>query len=181
MRSVTRYKAVVIPVIRNRYVVVEDAKYRELTFVVGGCKIREIGTTPDKTAANTSRDRRREFARFRTCAVRELDEETRGVFGKVDPEVLVPAFNFESRNRSKAEEKKDLREGVVVTMKYYVFYLYLDMPSTKFGEIRQKFKRSRRRGREENETKDIFLMSRRELEKAKIWRFMRDYVLRKLK
>ena len=54
MREEPRFKAIVIPKIGNKYVVVKDKKYGEYTFVIGGCKLNEPSTA---------------------CALRELAEE----------------------------------------------------------------------------------------------------------
>lgn len=54
-----KHKAIAIPVCGNQFLVVKDRRYNEWTFVTGGCRKREV--------INPLR-----------CAVRELEEETRG-------------------------------------------------------------------------------------------------------
>lgn len=54
-----RHKAIAIPVCGKHFLVVKDRRFNEWTFVTGGCRKREV--------INPLR-----------CAVRELEEETRG-------------------------------------------------------------------------------------------------------
>ena len=37
-----RHKAIVVPKLNSKYIVVNDTRNNELTFVVGGCKLREL-------------------------------------------------------------------------------------------------------------------------------------------
>lgn len=55
-----RHKAIAIPVVGSQFLIVKDRRYNEWTFVTGGCRKREV--------LNPLR-----------CAVRELEEETRGI------------------------------------------------------------------------------------------------------
>lgn len=162
-----RYKSIVIPYIETKYnnktyksyVLVEDAKFKEFTFVVGGCKKNE---------------------HMSTCALRELKEETRGVFGNISKDALYAGFQFDSKERSPAERKKDDIEGVDVTMRYIVYYLRLDMTKTSFNDFRKRFADVRPMKEEYNETSDIVLKTKSELQKAKMWSFMKEKVLIKL-
>lgn len=174
-----RYKTVVIPVVNGEYVVVEDKKYKELTFVVGGCKLKEIGGKPLPKAVFD-----KDYNSFKSCALRELKEETRGALGNIKPEQLRRGFKFSSRDRSTAELKKDEKEGWVVTMRYTVYYLDLDIPATKFSTIQRRFRNAPVKRKEDMETQRILLVSKDDLEsdkKGKMWRFMKDNVLSKLK
>ena len=174
-----RYKTVVIPVINGEYVVVEDRTYNELTFVVGGCKLKEIGGKPLPKAVFD-----KDYKSFKTCALRELKEETRGALGNIRPEQLKHGFKFSSRDRSTSELKKDEKEGWVVTMRYTAYYLYLDIPTTKFSTIQRRFKNAPVKRKEDMETQRILLVSKDELandKKGKLWRFMKENVLCKLK
>tara|TARA_B100001996_G_scaffold378336_1_gene362352 strand:- start:888 stop:1373 length:486 start_codon:yes stop_codon:yes gene_type:complete len=152
-----RYKAVVIPIIKNKFVVVKDAKYNEITFVVGGCKRNE---------------------HILRCGLRELYEETRGVFGEVLPCHLKHLFTFESPNRSKQELAADKRQGVIVTMVYNVFILDLqNMAYSNFNNLQNLYNL---RNSINYETNGIYLMSKQELYSANMWRFMKDNILYKL-
>ena len=157
MRHQYRYKAIVIPKIGNKYVVVKDAKYNEYTFVTGGCKARE---SPEG------------------CASRELLEESHGAI--VFPVLRQHfAFSFESRHRSRQELNKDKREGVVVTMVYNVYVMDIE---TTFNSVQKAFYANVSRSRAEQETSGIFLFSKDELrQNPKTWRFMKDFVIPKLK
>ena len=167
-RSEVRYKSIVIPYIETRYnnrtstsyVLVKDAKFNEYTFIVGGCKKNEQATT---------------------CALRELKEETRGILGNVSRHALDVGFQFDSKERSAAERKKDAIEGVDVTMRYTVYYLRLDMTKTAFNDIRERFTKMRPKKAENNETSDIVLKTKHELEESnKLWSFMKERVLPRL-
>lgn len=163
-----RYKSIVIPYIETRYnsktstsyVLVKDATFDEYTFVVGGCKKNEQTTT---------------------CALRELKEETRGVFGDISKHALDVGFQFDSKERSAAERKKDAIEGVDVTMRYTVYYLRLDMTKTAFQDFRERFTNIRPKKADNNETSDIVLKTKSELQQTKLWRFMKKRVLPKLR
>jgi len=176
-----RYKSIVIPYIETTYnsktyksyVLVEDAKFNELTFVIGGCKMREIPKNVDSTFF-------RDYGSYTTCALRELKEETRDVFGNVSKYVLEPGFKFSSKDRSKAELAKDRSNGVVVTMRYTVHFLRLDMTKAAFNDVKKRFKSVKPKNPENNETSDIVLMTKSELQKAKMWSFMKERVLPKL-
>jgi hypothetical protein len=160
----------VIPVVGNSYVLVKDAKYNELTFIVGGCKLREIGK--DNLFET-------DYSSYTKCALRELNEETRGVFQNVSSEHLVNGFKFASNNRSKKELEKDKREGVIVTMRYTVYFLPMDIRKDQFKFLRNQFHANE--PTDGGETSDIVIKTKRELEKANMWRFMKDNVLHKLK
>lgn len=156
MRQETRYKAIVIPYIGNHYVVVEDAKYKELTFVVGGCKRTESSLL---------------------CASRELYEETRGT---IKTNVLEEhfVFSFESRSRSKAELAADKRSRIFVTMQYKVYMV----PIQSFKNITQQYRNTIPTTKNMEETSGIYLKTKAELVKSnKMWRFMSENVLPKLK
>lgn len=152
MRHEFRHKSIVIPILQKKYIVVNDSKNDELTFVVGGCKKNE--TLID-------------------CAIRELREETRGSLGKINRDDLMYMSYFESRNRSTSELKKDKKEGVFVTMVYNIFYLYLN-DDTDFDEIYNRYHSTRT---VDGETNNIKLMTKKQLEQSKMWRFMKQNVL----
>ena len=58
-----RYKSVVIPIINGKYVSVRDAKHREVTFVTGGCKLREISISSCARCENCARRRTARWVR----------------------------------------------------------------------------------------------------------------------
>ncbi len=178
MRQVYSYKSVVIPYIETTYnnktyrsyVLVKDAKYKELTFVVGGCKLREISSNADAKFYS-------DYESYKTCALRELKEETRSVFGNVHMNELVTGFKFSSKDRSVAEFTKDKKDRVVVTMRYTVYFLPLDIPKKAFYNIKGRFNKTIP---ENDETSDIVLKTKSELQKANVWDFMKINVLRRL-
>ena len=146
-----RYKSVVIPFYKNKYVVVKDTKHNEWTFVVGGCKKKE---------------------NLKTCAIRELNEETRNIFKSYKESDLIYAYSFESRNRSKSELSNDKKKGIHVTMVYNVFFIFL--LDFNINEARLKYHNTQSI---DNETSDLRLMTKELLYKANMWRFMKEHVL----
>ena len=152
MKEETRYKAVVVATIGDDYVVVKDKAHQEWTFVVGGCKMRET---------------------LEACARREFKEETGGVFEPIFPEN--PTFEFTSLQRSKLELMADRRQGVRVTMKYTVFTVPLGLSREQLDAKRFLFLQGHH-----EETDDIALMTRSELERSNMWSFMKLHVLENL-
>lgn len=155
MKRDIRYKSIVIPFIIEddtiQYIVVQDKKTNELTFVGGGCKKTEL-----------SQD----------CAIRELYEETRGAFSTINNMDLIYSFSFESNKRSKKELKKDKIEGVHVTMTYDVYFLPLNYIN--FPNIRQRFHKF---SNDDDETSDIQLLSKNSLLQSNLWPFMKNNIL----
>ena len=158
MREEPRFKAIVIPKIGNKYVVVKDKKYGEYTFVIGGCKLNEPSTA---------------------CALRELAEETRNAVSINASLMQKPSFTFESRDRSPSELRNDKRKGVVVTMWYNVFVVPLE---ASFEQIERNYHAHKfTNNKAYAETSGIYLMTLSELMKSeKTWRMMKDNVLPKL-
>ena len=159
-RQVFRYKAVVIPQIGNKYIVVRDSVSKDITFVVGGCKKSETSAA--------------------TCASRELYEETHGI---VDVELNNDMIRFTFRNtgRSRAELAKDKRENVFVTMIYNVFIVPFGKYVGGFDNVKKKFN-AKTEGLSKNmlETNAIYLKSKDELERSNMWKFMKENVLHRL-
>ena len=110
MKSDQRHKCIVIPIIRtptgNKILTVRDKRFKEWTFITGGCRKREV-CDPIK------------------CALRELDEETRGVFGITGE--LYQYFKFTTKLRSPEELERDRREGLEVTCTHHVYVFIQDM------------------------------------------------------
>lgn len=165
----TRRKSIVIPFVDTRYnnrqsrhyVVVQDDVSGDITFVGGGCKKKETDTT---------------------CALRELNEETRNVFGAVPDNALVPVFTFKTKKRSHSELEMDEKEGVVVTTVYTVYFFPLSITKTKFEEtMKKKYNASNSINKE---TSAIMLKSLPELlhlwDNTILFRTTRDKRLKKL-
>lgn len=155
MRRQERYKSVVVPILNGKYLSVKDAKNDETTFVVGGCKQKETS---------------------KACALRELREETYGALGEFSVSDLVYVGEFYSRDRSPSELEKDLLEDVFVTMKYTVYFLYVDKHWT---DVRRTYYDNMRRStRKRRETNGIYLLSKNDYKtRRNLWDFMRKNVL----
>jgi hypothetical protein len=117
VRTVERHKAISIPVswINNvpHFLVVHDRRYKEWTFVTGGCRRREIW--------NPIR-----------CAVRELEEETRGIMNL--KRGTYSHFKFSTKN---PEEKAD--EGLEVLSIYHVYLFEVPMTHIEHRHIVKRF------------------------------------------
>ena len=122
MKSDQRHKCVIIPIIRtqagNRILTVRDKRFREWTFITGGCRKREI-SDPIR------------------CAMRELDEETRGSF-RITGE-LYKYFKFVTKLRSPEELERDRREGLEVTCFYHVYVFIQDMTQSEMSSAITNF------------------------------------------
>jgi hypothetical protein len=120
-RNETVHKAIIIPVVRTpipRFLTVRDSRHKEWIFVTGGCKKSEIDC-PLK------------------CGLRELEEETRGVVNVQSGKFL--EFQFESKNRSPDEIKKDRSDGVIVTLIYHVFVIDICVTGEEQESMIQRF------------------------------------------
>lgn len=104
-----KHKAVAIPVTfiggTPRYLTVRDKRYKEWIFVTGGCRRREI------------------FYPLR-CALRELEEETRGVISLKNGEYTSYVFNVKEGN---------------VELEYTVFVFFVDYNRQQQLELIRKF------------------------------------------
>ena len=111
MKKEERHKGIAIPVSfvdgKPRFLTVRDRRFKEWIFVTGGCRKREI------------------FNPLR-CALRELEEETRGVVNL--KKGLYSSFKFSIKNRSSEELEKDHKEGIEVTSVYNVFIIEFNIP-----------------------------------------------------
>lgn len=154
-----RYKSIVIPRIRDKYIVVQDKKFKEFTFVVGGCKRNESSVA---------------------CALRELAEETRNAV-VVNPRLLQqPSFTFSSRDRSKQELQADKNQKVFVTMVYNAFIVDVNVP---FSQIKRLYdSKNFFNNKAYTETSGIYLMSYKELmDSPRTWKMMKENVLPRLR
>lgn len=154
VKAVIRYKTIVIPKHKGKFIVVKDKQYQEITFIGGGCKLHE---------------------KRKDCAIREFNEETLNSF-QLPFLPNKPTFSFQSRERSAEELKKDIRMNIVVTLNYDVYIV--NVPRVNFSEIKKQFHKIMKQN---SETDNIFLMSKSELEKTNMWRFMKDNVLNKIR
>jgi 8-oxo-dGTP pyrophosphatase MutT (NUDIX family) len=113
-----RHKAIAIPVstVNNiqHFLIVHDRRYREWTFVTGGCRRREV--------YNPLR-----------CAVRELEEETRGVINLKRGSYTYFTFS------TNTPEPRDIEDGVEVLNHYHVYIFDLPMTSVEHRHIVRRF------------------------------------------
>lgn len=113
-----RHKAIAIPVsyINDvpHFLVVHDRRYKEWTFVTGGCRRREI--------YNPLR-----------CAVRELEEETRGLINLKRGSYT--SFKFITNT----PEPRDLEDGVSALNFYQVYLFELPMTSIEHRHLVRRF------------------------------------------
>jgi 8-oxo-dGTP pyrophosphatase MutT (NUDIX family) len=113
-----RHKAIAIPVSHvndiPHFLVVHDRRYREWTFVTGGCRRREI------------------FNPLR-CAVRELEEETRGMINL--KRGAYAYFKFVTDT----PEPRDIEDGVDVINHYHVYILDVPMTAIEHRHIVKRF------------------------------------------
>jgi 8-oxo-dGTP pyrophosphatase MutT (NUDIX family) len=111
LRKEERHKAIAIPVSfadgKPRFLTVKDRRFGEWIFVTGGCRKREV--------INPLR-----------CALRELEEETRGVVNL--KQGTYSYFKFYSKNRSPEELQNDRKEGIDVTLVYHVYVFDFNVP-----------------------------------------------------
>ncbi|MDA9846572.1 NUDIX hydrolase [Flavobacteriaceae bacterium] len=122
LKQIEKHKAIAIPVSftdgKLRFLTVRDRRFKEWIFVTGGCRKREV-FSPIK------------------CALRELEEETRGVV--ILKKGHYSTFTFHSKNRSPEELEKDKKNGVDITSVYHVFIFVFDIPVTVQQTIITKF------------------------------------------
>ena len=113
-----RHKAIAIPVsVVNdvqHFLIVHDRRYKEWTFVTGGCRRREV--------YNPLR-----------CAVRELEEETRGVINLKRGTYTYFKFSTDT------PEPRDIEDGVDVINHYHVYVFDLPMTSIEHRHIVRRF------------------------------------------
>ena len=96
------------------FLIVHDRRYREWTFVTGGCRRREI--------YNPLR-----------CAVRELEEETRGIINLKRGSYSY--FKFTTNT----PEPRDVEDGVDVINHYHVYIFDLPMTSLDQTTVVKRF------------------------------------------
>ena len=122
MKKEENHKAVVIPVSfksgKPRFLVVRDKRHKDWTFVTGGCRKREI------------------FNPIR-CALRELEEETRGILNLTN--INYNYFKFTTRSLDNDEIRKEREKGVDLTLIYHVYVIETNLTRTDENTIISKF------------------------------------------
>ena len=161
LKKENRYKAVIVPRNGNKYIVVRNRAYGNLTFPVGGCKKSEA---------------------INACARRELSEETRKTIkgGNMRP------INSFTAPRSPSELNKNKKEKKNVTMHYII--LLTNVGGINIGNIKNKFmNKSLLRNltneelRNHLETSNINSKTLKEIVNNKtLWSLMRNKVIPKL-
>jgi hypothetical protein len=101
---------------------VRDRRFKEWLFISGGCRKREV--------SNPIR-----------CALRELEEETRGVVNIKSG--IYTSFIFETTERSHEELEEDRRNGVNITIVYHVFIFFIKIGTFEQQDIIRKFNREK--------------------------------------
>jgi ADP-ribose pyrophosphatase YjhB (NUDIX family) len=118
MTTRERHKAMAIPVsmIDNvrHFLLVRDRRYKEWTFVTGGCRRREIFNPLQ-------------------CAVRELEEETRGTINLKKGSYSYFKFVTDT------PEQRDIDDGVAAHNTYHVYIFDLPMTEIEHSTIIQQF------------------------------------------
>jgi 8-oxo-dGTP pyrophosphatase MutT (NUDIX family) len=113
-----RHKAIAIPMSTvndvPHFLIVHDRRYKEWTFVTGGCRRREV--------YNPLR-----------CAVRELEEETRGMINLKRGSYSY--FKFITNT----PEPRDIEDGVDVVNVYHVYIFDMPMTSIEHRHIVKRF------------------------------------------
>ena len=122
MKNEERHKVLAIPVTftddKPKFLTVRDRRFREWLFISGGCRKREV--------INPIR-----------CALRELEEETRGIVNIKSG--LYTSFIFQTNERSPEELKADAEEGICVTLVYHVFIFFVKINQNEQIYIVRKF------------------------------------------
>lgn len=118
MKKEEIHKAIAIPVTfvdeKPKFLTVRDRRHKEWIFVTGGCRKREV-TDPIH------------------CAVRELEEETRGVLRLKSG--IYTNFKFETPGLSEDGDKS----GVEVVLVYHVYIFFTKINAVEQHQMVQKF------------------------------------------
>jgi 8-oxo-dGTP pyrophosphatase MutT (NUDIX family) len=122
MKKEELHKAIAIPVTfideKPKFLTVRDRRHKEWIFVTGGCRKREVSSPIH-------------------CALRELEEETRGVLKLKSG--MYTYFTFETQQRTIEELEADRRAGVQVTLVYHVFVFFTKINQHEQNQMIQKF------------------------------------------
>ena len=121
-----RHKVLAIPVTfaddKPKFLTVRDRRFKEWLFISGGCRKKEI--------INPIR-----------CALRELEEETRGTMNIKSG--VYTSFIFKTTERGPEEFEADAREGIHVTVVYHVFIFFIKINSSEQQELINKFNKEK--------------------------------------
>jgi len=125
-RTRERHKSIAIPVsiIDNKpyMLIVHDRRYQEWTFVTGGCRRREV--------LNPLR-----------CAVRELEEETRGTINI--KRGTYSYFQFATKYKGPGDTEQDIEDDV--TSIYHVYIIDIPMTLREHKYIIRRFNEEKER------------------------------------
>lgn len=128
LRKEERHKGIAIPVSfiddKPRFLTMRDRRFKEWLFVTGGCRKREV------------------FNPLR-CALRELEEETRGVINLKNGKFSY--FKFTTKERSAEEKTKDIADGIEVTLVYHVYVIEFNINRVVQGHLINRFNCQRAR------------------------------------
>ena len=151
----TRRKALVIPMIGNKYIVARNRKSKNITFIGGGCK----------NAQNNKK-----------CALQELHEEARHSITATNKN-LIKFFNFVAEPKYRLLNGYN-NKGQQISTDYKVFSL---KPTKSFKNIYNNFHAFVPKTKSENEMSNIMLMSLNNLKNNKVYTVMKNKVLPRLK
>ena len=119
-----RHKAIAIPMSKvgdhQHFLIVHDRRYHEWTFVTGGCRRREV------------------FNPLR-CAIRELEEETRGLINLKRGSYSYFKFTTDT------PEPRDIEDGVAALNHYHVYVFNLPMTFIEHRHIIRQFIEEKRK------------------------------------
>ena len=126
MKNEERHKVLAIPVTftddKPKFLTVRDRRFKEWLFISGGCRKREV-SSPIR------------------CALRELEEETRGVVNIKSG--IYTSFIFETTERSQEELENDRKDGIHVTIVYHVFIFFIKINTIEQQDLIKKFNKEK--------------------------------------
>ena len=152
-----RRKALVIPIINNKYIVTKYKNTGNTTFISGGCKQSE---------------------NIKNCARKELEEEARYSIKNRNFKKNF-TFNVGPNYRSPEELSQNKNRKLIVVTTYHTFFL---KPTKTFKNIYTNFHKFVPRTKAEKEMSNIMLKSLNNLNKNnKLWLPMKNKVLPELR
>lgn len=107
---------------KPRFLTARDRRYKEWLFITGGCRKRE--------KLNPLR-----------CALRELEEETRGVINISNG--YYTYYNFVCDSRSQSEKQQDIKNGLDVTIVYHVYIIDYNVSKVAQSNLVRRFNNER--------------------------------------
>jgi hypothetical protein len=141
-KSEIRKKAIIVPKIHNKYVLVKNRKSGDTTFIGGGCSFYS--------------------ANRKKCALKELREETRNAINLNN--LNNKKVSFQNKTRNPKEQRNNNRRGLNVTVNYWVYEP--NISNKNFGAIKRKFHSYRGNNAKRLETSNIYLMSENNIKTA---------------